>query len=334
MQLTKILSALLLGTIALFTAQHAVAQDTAYRHAFRIYEDNDMLQPFGAMSDEGYTNGTRLDYFYTKRHDARFFLDRWLPKAGKDAINTYGISITQTMYTPEDPKEEPDVRDWPYTGALYLSHTLHSSNPAKGYNLQTELIGGVMGQASGAQQVQDGIHSLINSGEFKGWDKQYPTDVLLNLNFAVEKHLWHYRQALDVTGGAQVMAGTMTDGASIYSLIRIGKMLPYFDGLLQQFTRPFRMRNKLQLYLFARPALEWVAYNAVLEGGVFSGKSGYYRDNGPDAGANHKISRRLDLGLVMSYGSLSVSFTQRIMQRLVDGLPHQQVGNLTLYVAF
>lgn len=330
----SLLSVLLAGFFLLPGTYPCRAQDTVYRHALRVYEDNDHINPFGSVSDKGYTNGTRFDYFYIKDHDSRFFLDRWLPKAGKTAVNTFGIGIMQTMYTPEDPQEDPDVQDWPYTGALYLSHTLHSSNPVREYNIQTELIGGVMGEASGAQQLQKSIHRLINSPEFKGWDKQYPTDLLLNLNLSVEKGLWRYKRAVDVIGGTQGMVGTMIDGASLYGLIRIGRMLPYFDGLLQQYSRPFHQPKKLQLYLFARPALEWIGYNAVLEGGLFNGKSGYYRENGPYASVNRSVSRRLDLGLVMSYGCFGLSFTHRSMHRLVDGIPRQQVGNLTLYVAF
>lgn len=331
---TKILPTLLLSFILIFTTGRSAAQDTAYRHALRIYEDNDHLRFFGGISDEGYTNGTRLDYFYVKDHDSRFFLDRWLPKAGQAAVNTFGVGVMQTMYTPRDPREDPDVQDWPYSGALYLSHTLHSSNPVRGYNLQTELVGGVMGEASGAQQFQKAIHQVISSKEFMGWDKQYPTDILLNLNLAVEKRLWHYGQALEVIGGAQGMLGTMIDGASVYSIIRIGKMQPYFSGLLQQYSRPFGQRNKLQWYFFVRPALEWVGYNAVLEGGLFNGKSRYYRENGPYASVNRSISRRLDLGMVLSDGRFGLSMTRQSMHRLVDGIQRQTVGNLTLYVAF
>lgn len=327
---------ILVGTFAVWLPWKGKAQDSSnYRHMVRVYEDNDLIKVFGNTSDKGYTNGTRLDYYYVKSHDSRFFLDKLMPKAGKASVNTFGLSLMQTMFTPEDLKAtEPNVSDWPYTGALFLTHSLHSSNPQKTYNLQTELVAGVMGKASMAEQLQTVIHKLIKSDKPMGWDKQYPTDILLNLNIALEKQLWHYKGVLDVIGGGQVMAGTMLDGASVFGQVRIGKMLPYFDGLMPQYTRPFRQKNKLQCYLVARPSLEWVGYNAVLEGGVFNGKSDYYKDKKETTSPNHSISRRLDLGLVLGYGCVSVSFTQRIMPRLIDGLYHERLGNLSLYIAW
>ena len=326
---------ILVVLLSLLSSWSSEGQDSSYRHMVRIYEDNDLIKVFGATSDKGYTNGTRLDYYYVKRHDSRFFLYKMMPKAGKQSVNTFGFSLTQTMFTPEDlTATEPNVSDWPYTGALTLSHSLHSSHPRKKYNLQTEVVAGVMGKAALAEQFQKVVHKLINSGEPQGWDKQFPTDVLLNLNVSLEKMLWQYRGMLEVMGGGQAMVGTMTDGVSIYGQVRLGKMLPYFDGLLQQYSRPFQMKNKLQLYLVARPSIEWIGYNAVMEGGIFAGKSEYYREAEQRVSPNRSISRRLDLGLVLSYGPVSFSFTQRIMPRLVDGLNHERLGNISLYVAW
>lgn len=312
-------------------SQHLFAGDTTCHKMFRVYEDNDIFKLLGDMSDKGYTNGTRFDYFYTSK-SPRFFVDRWMPKAGKEAVNTFGWGITQIMYTPENYQVPfPDVEDWPYSGALYLSHSLHSVNVAKTYNIQSEIMIGVTGRASLVEPVQKFIHQLIGSPRPEGWGNQYPTDLVLNFSFAAEKLVWQYHNLIDVTGGGQVIAGTMLDGASVYAQIRFGKMQPYFNGLIQQFARPFSQKNRLQCYLVMRPSLEWVGYNAILEGGVFRGKSDYYKGKTtPDV--NHEISRRLDIGLVLGYGKVSLSFTQRIMPKLVDGFYHQRLGNLSLYV--
>ncbi|WP_118975138.1 lipid A deacylase LpxR family protein [Taibaiella koreensis] len=307
-------------------------QEASYRHALKGYEDNDLIKLFGPASDKGYTNGTRFDYYFVK-DSSRFFLNKLMPKAGRQAVNTYGIGLMQTMYTPEDlHATEPDASDWPYTGALFLSYSQHSSNADKGYNVQTELIAGVMGPASLAEQLQTGVHKLINSAKPMGWDKQYPTDILLNLNLSLEKRLWQYNRWLDVTGGGQAMVGTMMDGASLYGLVRIGKMNAYFDGLLPQFVS--RRKHRLQAYITARPSLEWVGYNAVIEGGVFAGRSDYYQNSDKRISSNRSVSRRLDLSAVLAYGPVSFSFTQRIMPRLLDGLNHERLGNISLYVAW
>ena len=323
-----------LAVLFLYAVFPSYAQDTLYRHMLRAYWDNDIIKLFGDVSDKGYTNGTRLDYYYTKDHKSTFFIDKWMPKAGSQSVNTFGIGLMQTIYTPEDlTLKEPDVRDWPYTGALFLSHSLNSSNPSKTYSLNTEIIAGVMGKASMAEQMQKGIHKIIASDEPMGWDKQFPTDVLLNLNFSLEKQLWHYGRVLEIIGGGEGMAGTMINGASLYGFIRIGKMQPYFNGFIQQYARPFRQKNKLLLYMIIKPSLDWVGYNAVLEGGVFAGRSDYYQ-TAERAQVNNSISRRLDLEMVAGYGFVSLSFTQRIMPKLVDGFSHQWLGNISLHIAW
>lgn len=312
-----------------------IAQDTtACRHMFRVYEDNDVIKLLGNISDKGYTNGTRFDYFFTTSQPARFFLNKYLPKAGKQAVNTMGISVMQTMFTPEDYRTTmPDTRDWPYTGALFAAYSLHSSNPQKKYNLQTEISAGVMGKASMAEQVQKFIHQLTGSEKPMGWDKQYPTDLLLNISLTAEKQLWHYSRFVEVIAGGQATAGTMLNGATIYGTLRTGWMLPYFAGFISQYAQPFRQRNPLQLYLVARPSLSWVGYNAVLEGGVLNGRSDYY-ETADRAQVNHSISRQLDLGVVLGYGCISFSFTQRIMPKQVDGFAHERLGNFSMHIAW
>jgi len=311
------------------------AQDSLTRHMLRIYEDNDIIKLFGKMSDKGYTNGTRIDYFYIRRGRPGLFIDRWLPKAGADAANVFSWSLTQNMFTPENIRAvEPDISDWPYSGALYVSHSLHSSNSTRNYNIQTEVLAGVMGRASLVEPVQKFIHRNTHSPYPMGWSKQYPTDVLLNLNLAVEKLVFRCRGFLDVSGGAAAMAGTMINGMSVYGLLRFGKMAPYYKGYIAQYNTPFGRRRKLQAYALLRPSFEWIGYNAVLEGGVFSGKSEYYRHNANTADVNHSISRRLDITAVLAYGNVGLSFTQRIMPGLVDGFGHQRLGNVSLYIGW
>jgi len=310
------------------------AQDSTTRHMLHVYEDNDIIKLWGKMSDKGYTNGTRVNYFYTRPDTPAFFLSRWMPKAGSDAVNTFGWGITQNMFTPENIRTtEPDKADWPYSGALYISHSLHSANAVKGYNIQTEVLAGVMGKASLVEPMQKFIHRHTDSPYPMGWDKQYPTDVLLNLNFAIEKLIFRYKKFIDISGGASAMAGTMADGIAAYGLFRFGIMTPYYSGYISQYNTPFHNRHhKLQAYLLIRPSLEWIGYNAVLEGGILNGKSDYYQDG--TTNVNHSISRRLDITAVLAYGTISCSFTQRIMPSLVDGFGHQRLGNVSLYVGW
>jgi len=332
----RALRLLLVGII--FFSNAYGQQDSLYsKKMVRVYEDNDLLNIIGTPGDKGYTNGTRLDFFYRKKHASRFFVDRWLPKAGDGAVNTFSWSLMQVMFTPQDiAAVHPDVKDWPYAGALYMTHALHSANPVKKFSFQSEVVAGVMGPAALTAPFQRFIHRNIGSARPEGWNYQNPTDVLLNFNFTAEKMFWHFKQWLDVTGGAQGMAGTMLDGASVYTQVRIGLMSPYFNCLISQYVKPFAALRPLQVYLVARPALDWIGYNAILDGGVFAGKSDYYKQNegGDPERINHAITRRMDVGIVFSYGNISCSFTQTILPRLVKDFSHQTVGNLSLNIGW
>src|SRR5580700_11067567 len=124
------------------------------RWMVRLYEDNDFINARGCGTDDAYTNGSRLDYFYQPRHPSKNPVDRILPKAGAHSTNTYGWGIMQLMYTPKnitDSAYQPN--DYPWSGALVATHTLYSYNAAKKYDFQTELDLGVLGPASLAAQT-------------------------------------------------------------------------------------------------------------------------------------------------------------------------------------
>src|SRR5581483_5654995 len=53
-------------------------------------------------------------------------------------------------------------------------------------------------------------------------------------------------------------------------------MQPYFSGYITHFATAKGYRHRLQYYFFVRPAVQWWSFNALLQGGLFSGRSSYY----------------------------------------------------------
>jgi hypothetical protein len=318
----------------------ANAQDTAvYDHLFRFLYENDFINVLGKGTDNQYTGGMRIDLFSTKKQPSRSILDKWMRRAGDEAINTYGWSIMQVAFTPDNlSKTEPDVSDYPYSGGLFLIHTLHSTDPVKKYTIQTELIGGIIGHCSYADQTQEGIHRWIHYQLPKGWNYQMPTDILLNVNMTVEKMIVQSGRWLELSGGANARIGTMVDGANIYGLLRIGKMVPYYNGYVSQYGSPRQNRpHRSQVYLVAKPGLSWTGYNAFVDGGVFAGKSAYYR-----VAENEKMPYTTDknihpfgdAGIVFVSGKISASITQRIMPTLLTNYQPHAVGNISFTVSW
>jgi hypothetical protein len=330
----------LLWLIALSTGVAEAQQGETYNRMVRVYEDNDIINIKGNGTDQGYTNGTRLDLFYLKKQPSRFFIDRLMPKAGDSSINTFGWGIMQIMITPTDiSKKLPDGNDYPYSGSLFITHSLHATNPIKKFNLQTEWMIGVMGPPSLAKETQTIVHGLISYQKPMGWDHQLKTDPLLNLTLAAEKQLLNINKSVEVIGGAQVFGGTALNGAAAYSIIRFGKMEPYFNGYISQYTSKKGAGARRQIYFIMRPSVEWMLTNALIEGGIFNHS---HEDKLPDdnesnpyigARIRERVVAKFDYGLVLSSGRIGLSFTQTTITPVIKGMGNEIVGNISLHVA-
>lgn len=310
------------------------AQD--FQHLLRGFDDNDGIDIRGMGTDEGYTNGTRIDLFY-RTHKRRSFLHNLMPKAGDSSILTAGWGLMQVMYTPKDLKAYwPTPNDYRYAGGLYVTHTLHSANPVKKLNLQSEFLLGIMGPPSLASGFQKLIHSIGGFVTPRGWDQQLPTDLLLNYNFTAEKQLAHIGNGFDCTGGGTLMAGTFQTSAQVYSLFRFGKLFSYYEGLIQQYNRKGSPgRQKWQLYGLVQPGIQWIGYNAMYQGGIFNHASPL-RSKAP---ANSQLQpepwiAQFDFGLMASSGNFSVLCKQRLNTREVQNMAPHSVGAISLQLAW
>lgn len=340
----------------------------------RISEDNDFMNIWGRGTDNAYTNGTFLGYFYTKHKPSRGFVDRLMPKAGDSSINVFGWGLNEMMYTPDDltvPVYQPD--DYSYSCALFATHTLFSYNPVKKYDFQTELVLGVMGPAALGRQTQTLIHNLMDFQKPIGWGTQLGTSVLANINFTAEKQLASLSASFvptlgsgtggqsrepiaELIGGGQVYVGTMMNAVSLYPLVRIGIMKGYFSGYLNQYgsSAPVskeKQKNHVQIYLVIKPEATLVITNALLEGAIFSNnnhnddeKRGTGTGTGPVVvnenptapvhPSLHRVVTTMNFGAVASLGHISASFLQNTSSAVLKGVYSHQYGNVSVFYSW
>lgn len=314
----------------------AQQQDTtaSFNYLFRVYVDDDFINLRGKGTDEAYTAGINLSLFYRKQHPSRFFIDRWMPKAGNNADNVFGWGINQLMYTPRDiDKVPPDKNDYRYAGALTAVHSLNSFNADKKYSLQTEVVAGVMGPPSFARQTQTFFHHVIGYRLPAGWDYQLPVDALLNINVKAEKMLLAYKNVAELTIGARAAAGTMEDGLTVFAGLRAGIMQPYFSGFLNQYSTNKR-KQRFQLYAFVRPGAEVLGYYALINGGLFNNTPGYYNEKDTHHPDNRKLVAHLDGGIVLAGRKFALSVTQKMSTSLFKYVRAHAVGNISLYIVW
>ena len=242
----------------------------------------------------------------------------------------------QIMITPSNIKTTDFLpNDYRYAGALFITHSLYSSNLIRKFAWQTELVAGVRGPLSFAREGQTMVHALVHDRKPMGWHNQLSSMPLININISAEKNLVSYNNWFELNAGAQVRAGTMMDAVMIYPMVRIGKMAPYFDGFFSRFGR-YKVNGRWmrsQFYFLCRPALQFVAYNAAFQG---------RRENEIEASHNasditHPIAHgiaELQYGGVMVFGNFSFSYLQTNTTRYVRGFYGHSFGTVALGFAW
>jgi lipid A 3-O-deacylase len=301
------------------------AQERVPHRLLQAYWDDDYINFYGKGTDKSYTNGTRISLFYIKKKPSDFLIDRFLPKAGDSSENVFGVGLSQLMFTPNDiTKSNFQSDDYPWSGTLFITYNLYSYNEKKKYDFQTELDFGFTGPVSLARQTQTMIHEIVNYEEPKGWNNQLRNSLIVNLNFTAEQQLFQHRKFFEVIGGGQLMVGTGTNGGALYSLIRIGKMNPYFQGLIKHYSGS-EERSKVQFYFVFKSKVQLVLSNASLQGVTLEGNR--YRPI-KNTVANYSF------GAVLVIDRFSISSTQTTSTAWMEGLYGHTWGNFTLTYFF
>ena len=103
------------------------AKNDSITRMIRLYEDDDYINFWGCGTDNAYTNGSRIDYFYQLPYHPHGLLGRWALQAGDSSIDIYGWGVMQVMYTPNNiVRTDWQPNDYQYAGALVATHSRYS----------------------------------------------------------------------------------------------------------------------------------------------------------------------------------------------------------------
>ncbi|TWF44528.1 uncharacterized protein DUF2219 [Chitinophaga polysaccharea] len=310
------------------TAPAQITQDATKQ--IRIYEDDDYFNLWGRGTDRAYSNGSAIGYSYMKKKPS-VFLDKWiLPQAGPNAINVFSWQVMQVTMTPNDiaaTTYQPD--DFYYAGGLFVSHGLTSYNPDRKRSFHAEFLLGVMGPWALSKEGQTLVHHVINYQPPKGWSNQLPNAPLLNYNFTCEAMLWNPAKSLEVIGGGTARLGLMVNSVTASLYIRYGLINPYFGHRdLASATH-----RKFQLYIMARPQLNFVAYNALLQGGLFSSTDSQLAAQKAEQRTHMRmLVAGIDYGVGIVIKRTTIRYTQRSATEWMAGTRKHSVGNFTFLI--
>lgn len=169
-------------------------------------EENDKFAP--KNEDRYYTQGMRV-YFNSDEHHY------W--------------ALTQEINTPSDTATDiPSQDDLPYSGALYLTYgfgTILDRGGRRDCLFSSELQFGVIGPASGAKNIQNKFHDLINVNRPAGWATQLPNEPALNLNLEFKRRFTldgPHETLRDIIAHGQVQLGTLRTEVALGAQYRWG----------------------------------------------------------------------------------------------------------------
>ncbi len=284
--------------------------------------DNDVL----LTTDKYYTQGMKFDVYtpFLRYTPVNYILIK--PKT-YDNI-TYGLRLNQETYSPIDIlSTEIQSNDYPYAGVLMLSSSILASNKEKGLLYKSELDLGVMGPYAGAGEVQYYFHYLINDFLPQGWDNQQCTWPVINYNFQLSKEIYANKYSeLIAIGGFKV--GTLHASAEAGIKFRAGAKDSYISSLGNRFVS--ESSQKWQYYFEIEPSVEFVAYNAILQGGWFSSSNDIYVVSNDIS----KIVLKNRLGLGVKYKSFGFDLNMYFMTNEFEKGGNHLYHNFRFYVPF
>ena len=147
------------------------------------YFENDIF----SSTDSEYSDGSRFSVLmYRPEGD-----DEWLRIPFTEELDRnhfISFSLTQQIFTPDDLNETALIEDdRPYAGWLYVEIGLHQSSERHLDSLSLQV--GVVGPASGMEQLQRYIHEQTDSEIAQGWDNQLNNELGIQLAY---QHKWRY----------------------------------------------------------------------------------------------------------------------------------------------
>ncbi|MBE9601253.1 lipid A deacylase LpxR family protein [Pedobacter sp. MC2016-24] len=238
-----------------------------FKNEFGFKSDNDSYLAQG--SDRYYTNGLFINF--------RHALDQSKLKDGLEK-KIYEISVGQKMYNPiSGYAPDPDKQDRPFAGYLYAGAAMswfHSNESI----LKTSAEIGTTGPNSLAEDGQELLHKTVGFYALDGWQYQIKNELALNLSASYTRLLHRAEsKAIDFSFEGYANAGTTFSGAGLGLLFRAGGLNQLFNSAYTNAVIGNNAKTKAlvkhEVFFYAKPQLNFVAYDATVQGSMFNNNS-------------------------------------------------------------
>jgi hypothetical protein len=229
-------------------------------------------------------------------------------------------------------RPDPATQDRPFAGYLYFGGALswfHSDE----HMLKAGLQLGTTGPNSLAQDGQELLHRTIGFYEPEGWDYQIKNEAAINASVQYVQLLQRAANAkTDFSFEGYANAGTTFSGAGAGLLFRAGNMEQLFSSASYD-ARVGTAANagagqRHELFFYAKPQLNIVAYDATIQGSMFSNNSPITFGVKPLVFAQH-------IGVNYSTGRLTLDFKAIFKTKEIkSNASAHQFGSITVNYRF
>ncbi|WP_353127977.1 lipid A deacylase LpxR family protein [Parapedobacter pyrenivorans] len=245
--------------VLLFAYTVCIAQHIP-RAEFNFRNDNDLY--LFNKQDQYYTNGI---FFNLRRavDTARLATD--------ETNRLWGITLGQKMYNAYTASiRYIEEVDRPITAYLFVA-----ANVDRYFANETFLFltaeAGTIGQRALGRQFQESVHKVFRLYDITGWE--YQLENAFGIDVSARYGGLLYRNTprwFDISGDAKVTLGLNHTGLSMTSTLRFGRINAI--GQSAYTSSRLQARGKSvgrELFFYYSPQLNFVAYDATLQGGLF-----------------------------------------------------------------
>ncbi|RYF17796.1 MAG: lipid A deacylase LpxR family protein [Flavobacteriales bacterium] len=312
---------LVLATLAILAIVYGCyAQE--YKNEFGFKSDNDAYLWYG--QDRYYTNGL---FVYFRRA-----VDQQQLK-GKLEKFTYEISAGQKMYNPlSGYRPDPATHDRPFAAHLFggVQTSLFYKNESL---LKVGLNLGTVGPDALGEDAQDLLHSIVGFYEVQGWDYQIANDFAANANIQFAKLIHRSSdKVVDFTLDTYANLGTTYNGTGIGVVFRAGDInqlfnSSHYNAAIGHKSKTDKFKKK-EFYFYAKPQLNYVAYDATVQGSLFN-------DNSPVTFKTKSFVFAQTLGMNYSSPRFTIDYSLIFQSKEIkSSAKAHQYGSISMYYRF
>ena len=241
------------------------------------------------------------------------------------------LSLGQGMFTPEEWwLSEPNSLDRPYAGVLAAGVTYNGRNAQA--MRSTTLNVGLVGPSALGEQLQDVVHELNGSNEFRGWDHQLGDEAVFRiLHQRLRKwSLADRARKSDVIVHYGGSVGNLTTFANAGVELRFGRALPDNFGSaptlpVGENTAPTRISyfaGRSSMHAYVALDARYVLHDITLDGNTWRDSQSVVRE---------ELVADLGVGFAMYWQGWKVTFARYFRTKEFKGQSaDSELGSITI----